>query len=119
MAAIQNARNQQVRLDEVIRVEHHEQAREQESLREAHVRAECAVASADNDRQRAHHYMRLYLMECERFAQQQQAQISEVAEHQHFCPTYRGILPYVAWRKRAAEDRYGYACGVTAGARVS
>ena len=73
MAATHNARNQQARLDEVIRGEYHAQARAQQPVREAHGRAECAVDSANNDRQRAHRDVRCHLTECERLAQQQQA----------------------------------------------
>ena len=64
MAAIKNARCHQARLDEVIRVEHHKQARAQESAHVAHGRTECAVASADVDRQLSHHGMSFYLVEC-------------------------------------------------------
>ena len=63
MAAINSARCHQARLDEVIRVEHHEQARAQESSHVAHGRTECAVASADIDRQLAHREMSFYLAE--------------------------------------------------------
>ena len=67
MAATHNARNQEARLDEVIRGEYHAQARAQQPVREAHGRAECAVAFRNNDRQRSHHDVRRHLTECERF----------------------------------------------------
>ena len=58
MAAIPLALGQQARLDEVRRAELHYHARSQYSVREARGRAECAVASADHDRQRAHRALR-------------------------------------------------------------
>ena len=54
LAAIQNPFQQQARLDEAIRREHQERFDAQYSVREARGRAEGAVDSTDDDRQRAH-----------------------------------------------------------------
>ena len=82
LAAISSARNHQAHLDEVIRIEHHKHSRTQESVRETRGRAECAVASADNDRQRAHQDMQYCLTECELFDHHQQTQRADIADHQ-------------------------------------